>query len=340
MPEARQQEDNERIANDNGFLVRLSVAYAVGYGGAAATQRDIDVIAEPCGERDMPTPPKLRYVATEIRNVKVAHQFDTEQLGRAYGYVGVAREVAVNLYGEQHGCEQECAARVGGIISKYGVHVGGAVVRHDNLFEESPEDLAHAVHGLRVVEMPPLQELRQEVRGTLDRSRHELGKERQECGKRNEVVRRLYLPPINIYGIGQGLEGVETDTHRQHQVQEQAVGLAAKEFGKGTDKEIVVLVCAEDSEIDDDIDYHHGFAGARGLGMLYADAAEERAEGGESDEDKKPPVPPTIEDVTGNDYEEVLQKQLVLAATECVVEYKPIQQKHYRQENCKLNGVE
>jgi len=33
-------------------------------------------------------------------------------------------------------------------------------------------------------------------------------------------------------------------------VQKQAIGLATKEFGKGTDKEIVVLVCAEDSEIE------------------------------------------------------------------------------------------
>ncbi len=253
VPEARQQEDNERIANDDGFPVRLFVAYAVGYGGAAATQGDIDVIAEPCGERDMPTPPKLRYVATEIRNVKVAHQFDTEQLGRAYGYVGVAREVAVNLYGEQHGCEQECAARVGGIISKYGVHIGGTVVRHDNLFEQSPEDLAHAVHRLCIVEMPLLQELRQEIGGAFDRSGDELGKERQECGKGNEVMCGLYLPAVNVYGIGQGLEGVETDTDRQNQVQEQAIGLATKEFGKGTDKEIVVLVRAEDSEIKQDI---------------------------------------------------------------------------------------
>lgn len=250
VPEARQQEDNERIANDDGFPVRLFVAYAVGYGGAAATQGDIDVIAEPCGERDMPTPPKLRYVATEIRYVEVAHQFDTEQLGCAYGYVGVAREVAVNLNGKQHGCEQECAARVSGIVSENGIHVGGTIVRHDNLFEQSPEDLAHAVHRLRIVEMPLLQELRQEIGGAFDRSGNELGKERQECGKGNYVMRGLYLTAVNVYGIGKGLEGVETDTHRQNQVQEQAVGLAAKEFGKGTDKEIVVLVCAEDSEIE------------------------------------------------------------------------------------------
>ena len=62
-------------------------------------------------------------------------------------------------------------------------------------------------------------------------------------------MRGQYLFPIDINGIGQGLERVETDTHRENQVQEQAVGLAAKEFGKGTDKEIVVLVCAKDSKI-------------------------------------------------------------------------------------------
>ena len=225
------------------------MAYAVGYGRAAATQGNIDVIAEPCGERDMPTPPKLRYVATEIRYVEVAHQVYAEQLGGAYGYVGIAREIAVNLNGEQHGCEEECATRVGGIIGENGIHVGGTVVRYDNLFEQSPKDLAHTVHGLGVVEMPLSEELRQEIGGAFDRSRDELGKERQECGKGNEVVRGLYLPAIDIYGIGQGLEGVETDTHRENQVQEQAVGLATKEFGKGTDKEIVVLVCAENGEI-------------------------------------------------------------------------------------------
>ena len=138
MPKARQQEDNERITNDDGFLVCLFVMYALGYDRAAATQRDIDIIAEPCSKRYMPTPPELRYVPAEIRYVEVAHQSDTEQFSRAYGYVGIARKVAVNLYGEQHGCEEKCATRVGRIVRKHGIHVGGAVVRHHNLLEQSP----------------------------------------------------------------------------------------------------------------------------------------------------------------------------------------------------------
>ena len=69
-------------------------------------------------------------------------------------------------------------------------------------------------------------------------------------------------------------------------------------------------------------------------------SAEVGTEGGNGYQNKEPPVPPAVEDVTGNDDEEVLQEQLVLAAAECVVEHKPIEQEHYRQENGKLNGVE
>lgn len=74
--------------------------------------------------------------------------------------------------------------------------------------------------------------------------------------------------------------------------------------------------------------------------ILNEQAAQERTERGYGYEDEKPPVPPSVEDITGNDNEEVLQEQLVLAAAECVVEHKPIEQEHYRQENGKLNGVE
>lgn len=74
--------------------------------------------------------------------------------------------------------------------------------------------------------------------------------------------------------------------------------------------------------------------------ILNEQSAEIGTEGGNGYEDKEPPVPPTVEDVTGNDDEEVLQEQLVLAASERVVKHKPIEQEDYRQENGKLDGVE
>ena len=82
------------------------------------------------------------------------------------------------------------------------------------------------------------------------------------------------------------------------------------------------------------------FAVFRTKTILNEQAAQERTERGYGYEDEKPPVPPAVENVTGNDDEEVLQEQLVLAAAECVVEDEPIEQEHYRQKNGKLNGVE
>lgn len=82
------------------------------------------------------------------------------------------------------------------------------------------------------------------------------------------------------------------------------------------------------------------FAVFRTKTILNEQAAQERTERGYGYEDEKPPVPPAVENVTGNDDEEVLQEQLVLAAAECVVEHKPIEQENYRKENGKLDGVE
>ena len=44
----------------------------------AATERDIDVIAKPRGQGDMPTPPEFRDIPAEIGNVKIPHQLDAE----------------------------------------------------------------------------------------------------------------------------------------------------------------------------------------------------------------------------------------------------------------------
>ena len=64
----------------------------------------------------MPTAPKLGDVAAEIRYVEVAHQLDTEQLGCADGNVGVAREVAINLEGEEYRGKQQCASIIVRIV--------------------------------------------------------------------------------------------------------------------------------------------------------------------------------------------------------------------------------
>ena len=55
---------------------------------------------------------------------------------------------------------------------------------------------------------------------------------------------------------------------------------------------------------------------------------------------QKAPVPPAVEHVARRHNESVLQLQLVLRLADEAVEDKPIEQKHYRKKNCKLNRVE
>ena len=76
------------------------IPYYLGLAYSTAAKRYIHIIPEPCGERDVPPAPKLGYVAAEIRHVEVTHQLDAEQLGCAYGYVGISRKITVYLESE------------------------------------------------------------------------------------------------------------------------------------------------------------------------------------------------------------------------------------------------
>lgn len=94
MPEPTQQENDKRVTDH--LCLRA----------AAAAQRDIDVIAEPSRQRNVPSAPELGNVAAEIRHVEVAHQPDAEQLRSADGDVGISGEIAVNLESEQNGGQE------------------------------------------------------------------------------------------------------------------------------------------------------------------------------------------------------------------------------------------
>ena len=89
MPKARKQENDKGVADDFPFL------------DARAAKRNIDIIAEPRCEGNVPSPPKLRYITREIRIVEVAHEFDAEEFSRSDGYVRIAGEIAVDLEGEE-----------------------------------------------------------------------------------------------------------------------------------------------------------------------------------------------------------------------------------------------
>lgn len=162
----------------------------------------------------MPTPPKLGDATAEVWQVEVAHQSNSEQLGSTDGDVGIARKVSVDLEGEEDGGQQQRASRMVRIVREHLVGIHRTVVGHHHLLEEAPKDLAHPIDGGVKVELPLLEELRQEVRRPFDGSRHQLGEKRDEGKEGDDIPGRFNFPTININGIAQGLEGVERDAYR------------------------------------------------------------------------------------------------------------------------------
>ena len=147
----------------------------------------------------MPPAPKLSNVPAEIRHVEVPHQLYAKQFGRAYGDVGIAREIAVNLEGEKDGSKKQGASTLVCVSLEHFIHIHRAVVGHHYLLEQAPKDLTHTVNGSVVIEFSFLQELRQEVSRPIYGAGHQLREKRDEGEESNNVLGRLYLASIDIY---------------------------------------------------------------------------------------------------------------------------------------------
>lgn len=118
----------------------------------------------------MPATPELGDVTAEIRYVEVAAELDAEEFGTADSDVAVAREVAIDLYGEEHSGKECCGAIVPVGMGENFIDIECATVGDDHFLKEAPEHLAEAIDGLVVVEMTWLFELWEEAGGALNGS--------------------------------------------------------------------------------------------------------------------------------------------------------------------------
>ena len=284
----------------------------------------------------MPTAPELGDGPREIGEVEVLLEADAKETGTADGDVAIAGEIAVDLEREEDAKSQEREATQLMVFSPKGIDDAGAVVGDDELLEESPEDLAHAIDGTGIVELALALELGQQIRGALDGTCHELGEETDIGEELDDIVCGTYLTAIDIDGIAECLERVETDAYGQDEVERHPVELVAhgaEERRKVIHKEVVILKHGEDEQVEHDIrgadQLLHLALPLVMLEQQTTDIAEERREG---DEAEKTPVPPAVEHVAGHDQKQILQ------ATG--LEHKPIEQEHYRQEKHELKRIE
>ena len=71
-------------------------------GPAVAAEGYVEVVAQPVGEGDVPAAPEVGGVLCLVGRVEVLWQVEAHQHCHADGYVGIAREVGVDLHGVEY----------------------------------------------------------------------------------------------------------------------------------------------------------------------------------------------------------------------------------------------
>ena len=96
---------------------------------AVAAQGDVEVCLQPAAQADVPALPEVGAVLGLVRRVEVAGQVEAHEQRQTDGYVGVAREVGVDLEGVEEECHRVLEAGEEQGIGKDAVHeVEGEVV--------------------------------------------------------------------------------------------------------------------------------------------------------------------------------------------------------------------
>src|SRR5262245_59235849 len=84
MPKAAQEHRQRKIENSSRWP------------NPTAAQRNVDVIADPAGQRHMPSLPEIRDVLRDVGEPKVRRELQTEHASEPDGDVTVAAEVKKN----------------------------------------------------------------------------------------------------------------------------------------------------------------------------------------------------------------------------------------------------
>ena len=193
---------------------------------AVAAERDIHILPEPAGKGHVPAPPELGDGCGDIRVVEVCGEVEAQHLAHANAHHGVAGKVKVEL--QAVGDDAQPHQR-GGCIGK--AHKGGgrAVrnaddvcpqstdgIRQQHLFGKAKGEQGHALFDLlQAVAVPVYVQLVRDIAVFHDGAGDQLREHDHIGTKVDDITLCLYIPAVNIDGVGKGLEGVKADAQRQ-----------------------------------------------------------------------------------------------------------------------------
>ena len=151
---------------------------------AISAERDVDIIAEPCGQRHVPASPELLQAGRVIRRPEVGPQPDPQHLGRPEHHVGIPREIAVNLVTEGQRRQQERRAGDDVRVGVGRIDESPQAIGHHHFLEQAPGHQLEAIGHAVVVEILEVAQLRQQLAPAFNRTGHKLREEDDKRRKR------------------------------------------------------------------------------------------------------------------------------------------------------------
>lgn len=181
---------------------------------AGTAQREVDVIAEPLAQRDMPAVPEVRDRLCHVGIIEVFLKLKAEHLAQADCHIGVATEIEENL--QRVGQRADPQQRHGffPVYVKSRLCHKGDIVGEQHFFAEAGDEPLHTLgeffwRDLAVIDLFSDRAIPHD--GTRDQLREERYVQRQREG----VALHAGRTAVDIYYVGQRLERKKRDADRQ-----------------------------------------------------------------------------------------------------------------------------
>ena len=202
MPETGEEPDDKEVED---------LVFSVSAKG------NIDIVAEESAEGHMPSAPEFRCGTCNIGIVEVFEEMESENFSETYRHIGIAGEVIINLDREHKNAEPDrggaSCCKVTGKIS-FG-ELAGNVCDKDFFCKTNKESCCSAPDILEV--FTAVVNFHRNVGVSYDRTRNELGIERNIHEEFHIVMLGFNVALINVNSIAEGLEGIEAYTDRKRE---------------------------------------------------------------------------------------------------------------------------
>ncbi len=206
VPEARQRPHHQ------------DVEHMARHAHTVAAKRNVDVVAEPRGERHVPAPPKFRDRFRDVGVIEVLLELEAEHAPEADRHVGVAAEVEVYLQGVGEDADPKRHNRCLAFAKRADRHIHRSQrVRQQHLLREPHHEALDAEREIHPRDALVAQLLR-DVVVFHDRAGDELREHRDVEREVDDVAVRLHLAAVDVDQIRHRLEGEERDADRKRQI--------------------------------------------------------------------------------------------------------------------------